>query len=152
MKKGILWLFLVLVLIGMSLYFSGCAASGLPNSSPTYPTQNSDITGKWSGTWGSFNVGGGQGLIDEVNFERQDAGNGNYTITGNMKISGFSGGTQGTIQGTMTGSDLKFTATFDSGSSLVFEGAMIGTSVNGAYKRYENNVQSDNGTLILSRY
>lgn len=160
MKKGIIAAFLIIALMAFTIYFIvGCSnGTSIPSvDMPDMPDGDldgsTDVSGTWTGTWGSYQAGGNSGSISSLELEQSDSGDGSYSLSGTLTMDGYSPleGQTGTISGTNNTGTVKFTATFDNGSTIEFSGNATSISMSGTYTITENQTESDNGNFTLTK-
>lgn len=156
MRKGIVIALSVIIFMSCVIYILGCSSgSGIPNVDiPDMPTgtNGETVNGSWTGTWGSYQAGGAYGTVEPLELTQQDAGNGTYTLSGTLKLSGYAPfeGQTGTVSGTLATANIDFTADFGT-KSMAFDGTVTGSSMSGTYKIYENDVETDTGSFVMNK-
>ena len=157
MRKGIVIALSVIIFMSCVIYILGCSSgsSGMPNVDiPDFPTETSGdtVNGSWTGTWGSYQAGGPAGTTEPLELTQSDAGDGTYTLSGTLKMTGYTAfeGETGTVTGTLSGTNIDFTATFGT-RTMVFDGTVTGSSMSGTYKIYESEIETDTGSFVLNK-
>lgn len=133
------------------LFMGGCSTGSPSISSPEMPETNTpdDVSGDWAGTWNSSG-GSPNGAIDPLTLTQFDNGNGTYSLTGTMKITGMDNAGSGDVSGTLAGSTINFTVTFENGPTVIYQG-IKDASITGTYTRYDDGQITDSGNFFLSR-
>jgi hypothetical protein len=115
----------IALVLAVAIGFVGCSGSTSSPSSPTTSAQTSAVTGTWVGTasdssgatmgmsTGSMGMGMPGGSMGDMTWQMAQTGS---TFTGTVGFSGYHGGGQMIVSGTMNGKSGTFTMTMPNGT------------------------------------
>ncbi|MCE1246748.1 MAG: hypothetical protein LWY06_08900 [Firmicutes bacterium] len=157
MKRAWVFLIVTVTILATLVIIQGCSSTnGLPSVDippmPSYTTSY-DISGTWTGSYGSYEVSGPTGNINPLKLEQSDNGNGTYDITGTMVMTGYPQfeDETGTVEGTFNTTTATFTATYGTRTMKFTANVSQSSSMSGTYYIYEGEEELDNGNFTLTK-
>jgi hypothetical protein len=157
MKRAWVFLIITAAILSAAVILQGCSnSSGMPSVDippmPSYTT-GEDISGTWTGTYGSYQVSGPTGSIDPMKLEQSANGDGTYDITGTMVMTGYDAfeGETGTITGTFATTSADITGTYGTRTMVFKANVSQSSAMSGTYYIYNGETEEDNGNFTLTK-